>query len=752
MADLLTNISIKKTPCNSCRQRKRKCSYGNPCERCIKLGTQCVYTILPSPKDLEYLQEIEYIEQIELLENQMVTIESEMNTLKLAQNKNFSHHSAETTVETDYPSPVSLYSQDYRIPKDEETNKQNDKNTDQKSQYQKASQSFMIAKYNQMEASITKQEETKPWQLTLKNGHLIIDTYVNSYSELMSSLRNMLATQKQAEYPLLSPHISLHTKTAITDTLSIVMWRKYGKSRLKAMIKNKTFLLLNETSEEVKVVPVDTLNTLTLQLIHAYIQCIHTVRFSIHVRSFIKLFMSDQQSILNSPAVMALCSDICQRPCKHISKILPANTASDYALYYFEQSRNLISDRFDEMDIEVLTTYVFMASYKVKAKKYDESLKYLSMAETIYNALLPSYESAMKKKDGPPEAKLLNRLYRNICHTRHILELNDILNQKSDKQKMIRKLLSFPNNPDHSFVQPTDDDSELELKHIHLKNLIYKLHDHIKHAAKMAIGPDLPAFVGAFTHHIEMAMHHWYKHELSTEFKLSLPLFEDISDLEFFTILELECGHSSPFGFLTTLTVYNEYIIASKSFFPKSPKEMLIDADKLLEHFYKIENELPDICDAKHENGLFWTKLLTKMKHIKSYHIKDFMETYEGTEDEYFRELIIAMNPSAIRISMPYIQKAIIASLNTVRLIQFLHTHDYSCLIDMRWVMNAWHTLLRTIRFEHELYDCSTITLNRIKANMLLCIGFMNDLANLSQNHSAHDVVTSMKEQLQSLL
>ncbi|KAG1199542.1 hypothetical protein G6F35_012499 [Rhizopus arrhizus] len=173
-------MSIKKTPCNSCRQRKRKCSYGNPCERCIKLGTQCVYTILPSPKDLEYLQEIEYIEQIELLENQMVTIESEMNTLKLAQNKDFSDSSAETTVGTDYPSPVSLYSQDYKIPKDEETNKPNDKNTDQKSQYQKASQSFMIAKYNQMEASITKQEETKPWQLTLKNGHLIIDTYPKS--------------------------------------------------------------------------------------------------------------------------------------------------------------------------------------------------------------------------------------------------------------------------------------------------------------------------------------------------------------------------------------------------------------------------------------------------------------------------------------------------------------------------------------------------------------------------------------------
>ncbi|ORE14958.1 hypothetical protein BCV71DRAFT_163295, partial [Rhizopus microsporus] len=154
--------------------------------RCSNLGVECVYTIMPSPKDLEYMQELEYLKQIELLESQISIMEKEMTTLKLAQDNPISLYNKETAIETDYPSPISLNTYDFAI-------KTYKYYTDRHDQLEHEHTRQITSPNNQLEASVTKgEDQTKPWQLTVKNGRLVIDTFVNSYSDLMHSLNNIL--------------------------------------------------------------------------------------------------------------------------------------------------------------------------------------------------------------------------------------------------------------------------------------------------------------------------------------------------------------------------------------------------------------------------------------------------------------------------------------------------------------------------------------------------------------------------------
>ncbi|KAL4205657.1 hypothetical protein CU097_011086 [Rhizopus azygosporus] len=770
MANLVHGHSLKKTPCNNCRQRKRRCSYGNPCERCSNLGVECVYTIMPSPKDLEYMQELEYLKQIELLESQISIMEKEMTTLKLAQDNPISLYNKETAIETDYPSPISLNTYDFAIKTYKYYTDRHDQlehehtrqitspksdidNDNSPTVYHKdRKQSFIIAKSNQLEASVTKgEDQTKPWQLTVKNGRLVIDTFVNSYSDLMHSLNNILLIQKNAGCPNPDPYFSPTTSNTITTILSIFMWRKYGKSRFKSITKYKPmFIQHDEGRHMVPFVSIDGLVKLVFQLIHVYVNCNHIIHFAIHVRSFVQLFMSDQQHILRSPAVMAICCFICQQPCKHTVQHIPVSATADYALYFFEQARELLEDRFDEASIEIFTAYNFMAVYKLKAKSYEDASKYLSLAEQIYHLLLPQYESTMKKRDAPPEAKLFARLYRSITHTRHMLDLNFEPNTNTYR-KDHHKIIITLNRYDLLHIYPTNNDSERELRFIDVKNRIIKLHNNVQEAAKSSVGHDLPSLVGNFTHQVEMASRYWYQHEIPREYRLSLPLFEDVNDFDFFTALELECPDPSPYAIWTTGSVYYEYLIAAKSFFPKERSTVNLKTEELLSRFNMMEKDLPcDLSTYRLESEL-WMKLLLKIKHIKEHHLNEYMQGYEGSEQDYFRELISALNPSSMRFDTPSIRVAIISALNLVRLVQFAATRDYSCLLDVRWVMNAWEILLRSSRFDRELSMDKTITPDRIKANMLLCIGYLKGLTKFNQNTSAQSIIDMMEEQFQAL-
>ncbi|KAG2236421.1 hypothetical protein INT48_008403 [Thamnidium elegans] len=75
----------KTVPCEGCRERKKKCSAGQPCERCKRLGIQCYYLKPVSPPKIEYLDSIQNQQvqlHVEVLEDIIRTMEREMYLLK----------------------------------------------------------------------------------------------------------------------------------------------------------------------------------------------------------------------------------------------------------------------------------------------------------------------------------------------------------------------------------------------------------------------------------------------------------------------------------------------------------------------------------------------------------------------------------------------------------------------------------------------------------------------------------------------
>ncbi|KAI9482750.1 MAG: hypothetical protein EXX96DRAFT_555481 [Benjaminiella poitrasii] len=801
--------TLKRTPCNGCRERKRKCSYEQPCARCIKAGIECKYTIMPSPKDLEYIQELEYMKQIDDIQHQINSMENELAILKLAQENETRKQQQQQPTVDDYPSPVSLrttasivdsfiYSQDTTTAVPEKVQEithilhpipasrycpatiQRD-NIDRQAHIDRASafpahrhsdkkmkrHRYKLLKSRDVQAQLSRDEGSRePWVLTVKNGNMTLETHITSYSQLMSCLHSMVpnATLPPSNRPIFPFNIlpPQSQQTAVNTVISILIWRKYGKSRLKSMTRyTPTSFSLGPPQQLTTVIPVEGLTTITMQLVFTYCHCLHLLHFNIYIPEFVRLFMSHDDGLLRSSAVMALCSNICQFSCKHLDAVLPRDALPEYALYYFEQARELVEDRFDQIDLETLMTYTFMAVYKIRTKDEKEADRYLSMAERLYNVLLthykrpPSSETDDKDTTLMGETILFSRLYRCMTHARSVLELQFITKNmfkvRSIKPHRVFELLD---NYDDIEVMMGSGDSERERQFCRMGKYIRQLKKAIKDGAQCATtAGDFPSYVGVFGHHIEMAMRHWYRIVLPKPFQLSLPLFEDqIEDLQFFTTLEQECGEV-PIALLTTAALYNEYLVMAKSYVPKDPHEIEISADELIERYKDIQySSHPnyDKHDPHHRTG-FWLKVILKMRYLKHHFQEHFTdEELELSDEEYFTRFIRTLNPSKVDFDMPFVHTSIKAALNMVRLVQFMLSKDYVCFLDLRWVMNAWEILLRAARFRYQQPNDPTCTLDRVRANLILCLSIIEARIAMTGHYPSHDLLNEMKDKFKT--
>ncbi|KAL9551603.1 hypothetical protein MBANPS3_004180 [Mucor bainieri] len=823
---MATGVS-KKTPCNSCRERKRKCTYEQPCERCVKNGTECTYTILPSPKDMEYLQELEYINQIDAIQHQITCMENEIGILKLAKENEGIQADKQPKLESppapslhDYPSPVSLgkpasvslddhihhhrhkdrggppFFQDPFIdyqgmppPASSSTtlefspiasSKTNEdpyverfyKQKRGRKKHQHHHHHHQLIKTNNIQAevsSLQEQSKSKPWTLTVRNGNMCIETFITSHAQLMSSLGSMVSTaiyqEKTAQLPFPFNIQPLPHTTAMSKVLSILIWRKYGKSKFKSMTKHTPVLMHSVAPQQVsRMIPVEGLTVITMRLLLTYFQCQQLQHFSLYVPEFVRLFMNDD--LLKSPAVMALCSNLSQQCCRHIVDIMPLEATRDYGLYYFEQARLLIEDRFDEASLETLVTYTFMSMYKLKTKDDAESGRYLSMAERIYTMLLPTYEyKPASNREPSGESMLFSRIFRCIDHCRSVLELHDAINNMFKVRRMgPHYLFRLLDSQDNIKIHMFPGDSPREVQFIKMRQYLCTLKQVIKDGARCAAASDFPSYIGVFGHHIEMAMRNWYRNILPDDYQLSLPLFDDrVSDLDFFTTLETEC-RETPIPLLTTLALYNEYLIMAKSYVPKTPSEAKLDTEELLRKFkevqYSTEHDIKGrqdppssaASDKHHDYSHFWLKLLAKVKYFKQAHQEQFAdEELELSDEEYLIKFVKALNLTHVNFDMPFIHTSVKSALNTVRIVQFLVSHDCACFLDLRWIMNAWEILLRAARFRYQQPDDTAVTLDRIRANLLLCLSIVKDQLDFNNRDPEGEFMDQMNQQFEEL-
>jgi hypothetical protein len=738
------------------------------------------------------MQELEYMKQIDSIQHQISCMENELSILKLAR-ENEARKAATSPRNSvkDYPSPESLgepstsfeklqHFEDHQgIPPPPSRDFSPD--YDRKGYIEHASQYPLVShpaynkkgrkkqhcqtllKVDNIEAKISK-ESAKPWVLTVMNGNMIIDTHINSHSELMSSMSSMLSTaayqQKTSKLPFplnIEPLAAPDNGTSLVMT--ILIWRKYGKSRFKSLTKyTPTLLHCCPPRFASTIVSTEKLNDISLRLVSTYFQCLHLHHFTVYIPEFIKLFMSNEEGVTKSPVVMALCSVICQQPCHHLPDMLPRDTLADYGLYYFEQARELIADKFDQVNLETFCTFIYMAVYKIKTKDDNECKKFLSMADRIYELLLPKYDAESKGSSPSGESFLFFRAYHCVLYCHSVLEIHYLMENmfkvRSIGPHRVFKLLDEYDRPP-SAIAPGD--SEREVEFIKMRKYIYQLRFAIKQGARSAAASDLPTYIGIFGHHIEMALRHWYRSVLPKEYQLSLPLFEDhINDLEFFTALESEC-RDSPIALITTLSLYNEYLIMAKSYLPKSP-DVQVDTDALIRNFKEIQFNTEHNLENRKDDSVMnsrshhWLKICMKLRYFKQHHHHQFTdEEIKESDEEYLTRFIRALNPSKLNFDMPFIHISIKAALNVVRIVQFLLSRDYACFLDLRWIMNAWEVLLRAARCKYQQPDDDSVTLDRIRANLILCLNIVKEQIEFSRGDPSGAFVEELQQEFEKI-
>lgn len=776
---------------------------------------------MPSPKDIEYIQELEHMKEIEHIQNQITAMENELSVLKLARDNIKEVHSptpdppspptttnayikAEEDINYhDYPSPVSMISvqdlltkkskhRDYLFLQQERDEFHSHQGylhhylSQNHIDYEDADAIIMreekikayreliescrnmntvkvIAKSNDIEATVTKGNEysAKPWKLTVKNGNMTIDTYINSHAELMSQMNGMLSTsiyqKKTSNIPFPLSELIMPPKNAMGAVISVMIWRKYGKSRFKSLTKYTPTLMHSRPPNQITKVSSDNITNITLRLISTYFQCLHLKMLYIHVPTFLRLFMQDEQQIMNSPVVLGLCSIICHQGCRHLESVLPLDALPDYAVYFYEQAKDLISEQFDEANLETLLTYTYLAIYQVKLKNDSEGDRFLSMAERIYNVLLPKYQF----KNGEPgsdEAVLFSRCYRNIYHLRSVIHLHELMDniftvkQRTSPARMF-KLIDNETELE-IYISPTDSPKEVQF--IKMRRYVKKLREAVKEGARCAASEDFPSYIGVFGHHVEMAMRHWYRNTLPPEFQLSLPLFEDdVPAIEFFTKLEVECC-DSPIPVLITLDLYNEFLIMSKSYIPKSPEDPGVNTEDLMMAYRSMHYNIP-LNKAQFEKlhngkGHHWMMVLKKLRMLKELGHHSFTtEELQEPDEEYFARFIKAIDPTKINFDIPFIHTSIRTAFNMVRIIQFLLSKDYACYLDLRWVLNAWEVLLRAARFKYQQPGDKEITLDRIRANLILCLNILREEFEYSKRDVSGSFIEDLEQKLNTI-
>jgi hypothetical protein len=216
-----------------------------------------------------------------------------------------------------------------------------------------------------------------------------------------------------------------------------------------------------------------------------------------------------------------------------------------------------------------------MTVYKLPLSHGQESLFYAYMAERISLVLNPHYTTILKGQGYTVEEKREEVHYKRLQnHLHYVLTFEQIPRYNPREQLKARsKDLPFCTllHMGEGTWQVAQDDSIQEKWFAEMHGYILQLQRGVQKVSKHAQSCDMHQLIGLIGHNVEMAMQHWYHHILPPEFKLTLPLFgSTVDDCKYYTTLERECAHSA-IPVLTTLALYDEWLVLGQAYLPKIP-------------------------------------------------------------------------------------------------------------------------------------------------------------------------------------
>ncbi|ORZ01167.1 hypothetical protein BCR43DRAFT_486480 [Syncephalastrum racemosum] len=688
----------KRVPCNECREHKRRCSGESPCERCQKFNVPCVYTVKTSPRDEEYLHEIGLRQEVEELQAQLKFMENEVQAMRLGAMQQYPSPPTDSS-RSEFSSSQSVSSHSFSFSPMVETAFLDDGTTssggestatsdDAPNDKQLTKRRRLIAQCEQGGyAAVTYADEKQGgWQLKVKNNRLCIQTHIRTHAELLDNLQKIVSTLEfESKIPLFFNQCT--DEDPMSVILRTIMWKKYGKSRYKSMAKMILLIDHQPDTESKKPEFVVDEATITLQLLKSYLDCQNMWQISFHRHTFWKLYVENGNPNF-SPAVMAICAYICVSPCRHIASLLPSDQLVDYGRYYFERAHDLLSDRFDEASLEVLIGYAYIGSYKLKVSQLDDTDRYYNMAERMLAILKQQYARADDFVGDPfylGKAACISRLSQFVARGRvfsHLARADLAHNGDPQARKEgYHAMHNLVHGPERDLV-PVEGDSYEEIRYIQAYLAMHQLRHEAHKVVERFHSNDMSTFIGTFIHQLEMVVRNWYM-ALPEDFRLPLPLFDETVPDAIFCEKARIASETSMIPFITTLRVYSEYLILSKSYIPKTHVE---------------------------EGGVFGTAEFgarCRAAHYKDHHKQKVLALrplldFDGTDEDLLNLVQESFFKVTEELRVALITYATKASCITLRLLQFARTLKDSqvCISNMRTELDGFDVAMRCYRIK----------------------------------------------------
>ncbi|RUP42721.1 hypothetical protein BC936DRAFT_138178 [Jimgerdemannia flammicorona] len=438
---------VKTNPCEACRDHKRKCSMGVPCDRCRLLGLDCIYIVTKPPDDEEYFQiaaNLQARAEFEALQHQMALMEAELGRMKAfgpmraltctaSENGDCSTSMAGVKIEPDLLEDVKILD---TVPK-----LSHSPSTPGESTFGNGSESGSLSppgqtcfsspvstssclagdlshislvspvvvpdakdygfttKETDQNADPTENADSKPphldWSVVIKrDGGLSINTNINQFQDLLTVLAQIVnKTSAPIPSSFLSPSIDRPFGPATwihKRKNKFVYVREEHLMVMRRAAKNPDSFKAVIPSLSAHFTAMDFVNNLVHSLMELYWNCCNNHNPALHRSTFMSRFYNPRDP-LSSPAVAAICAFLTRSKCLHVQSLIPSRLIPQFGEFFFSHARDKIEDTFDQEDLETFIALIYAGQYKYHSMDIKSAFMLQGHAHRLAELLIPAY-------------------------------------------------------------------------------------------------------------------------------------------------------------------------------------------------------------------------------------------------------------------------------------------------------------------------------------------------------------------------
>ncbi|KAL0075847.1 Zn(2)-C6 fungal-specific transcription factor [Phycomyces blakesleeanus] len=538
----------KIVPCEGCRERKKKCSSGNPCERCINLGIECYYIQPAIPPDVDYLEMISnQTTALDVYKLETLVSEMEHEIVKLQQYQQTKRYKRGNSEETDDNDSIL------------------------------SSTTVSLTESSVSSVDVLPPEDLN-WKLSIGKHGMRIDTNIDSYLILLQQLEKI----KYGSYiplfrqPPVEPADDFLRRGILSTTLRTGLFKSI--QRCIASIAHKQLPdidKLEDCGDSENPKPI------ALTLLDAYFSCNFFRLVICQKTAFYRLFVNEKDPE-SSAVVCAVCAVTLTIRCRHALCKVPYNNHVKTSEYFFNRARRLVELQFDDISLETMAAYLFMASYKANMLRVEEAKTYLGMAIRIKNLIQDDYipKSAPNNlsEEFIQDREMFKRLHWGLYDTGSFIDfcynkrgIPVIASRGQMNRGISCNLLDNVSLKDYLPVPTPDESPDIAravIKDSYARQFQSILNSYLRVIRKPGTGIVPVSLLIATQEHLT----EFYYKTIEPEYRLSLNIFEDgLTDEEFQQRLkkDINCDRAS---ITLALRFYSSMLSLYEPYLPEVPQ------------------------------------------------------------------------------------------------------------------------------------------------------------------------------------